>query len=126
MPNKTIITYIFILLNVLLVSCGQTKLENIQPNTAMVPSEVSETQAVSVVSLVQTSVSNTNYLDECKTINPAKFTDQIPYQGIWPGKTKESELEPLLGAPDKVSVFKDKANWVYGDVGFLIEKGIVT
>lgn len=126
MPNKTIITSIFIALSILLASCGQTKIGNVQPNATMLPSPVSETEAASVTSLVQTSVSNMNYLKECKTINHNKFTEQIPYQDILPGKTNESELETLLGAPDKVSKIKDRTNWVYGNVGLLIEKGTVT
>jgi hypothetical protein len=81
----------------------------------------SETQPVSNIFLAQTLVANPNYLDECKTLNPIKLTEQIPYQNILPGKTKESEVESILGMPDERSVFQGEINLVYGDTGLLVD-----
>lgn len=96
-------------------------------NKTPAQSQIIATQSVSNVSIAQTRVSNMSYLDECKTLNPIKLTEQIPYQNIWPGKTKESELESILGAPVKRSVFRDEINLVYGsNVGLFVQDGIVT
>ena len=104
---------------VLMASCTSTISAETEPNNAS--EKTSATKSASVSSLAQTLVSNTTYLDECKTLNPLKFTEQIPYQNIWPGKTKESEVESILGVPDKRSVFRDVIDLVYGDNGFFVE-----
>lgn len=126
MPTKTIKIYVSIAIIVLLASCIRNTIEEGQPNKIPTSTQVTETEPVSVVSLAQTSVSDVNYLRECKTINPTKLTEQIPYENIWPGETKESELESLLGTPDETFTIKGVTNWVYGDMGLFIEKGIVT
>jgi hypothetical protein len=108
-------------------SCGNSLINNNQPNSSMEPTLASETEPVSNALLAQTLVSNTNYLNECKSLNPLKLTEQIPYQNIWPGKTKEAEVESILGVPDKRSVLGDEINLVYGsDLGVLVKNGIVT
>lgn len=126
MPTKTIKIYVSIAIIVLLASCIRNTIEEGQPNKIPTSTQVTETEPVSVVSLAQTSVSDVNYLRECKTINPTKLTEQIPYENIWPGETKESELESLLGTPDKIFTLKGITNLVYDDTGLLIENGIVT
>jgi len=125
MPTKIKKHFISVVIITLLASCGRVTIENTQVNNSTSPAQVSETEAVSIVSIAQTSVSNTNYLHECKAINPEKTMGQVPYLGILPGKTKESELESLLGIPDKTSVFEGVTNLVYGDTGLLVEKGVV-
>ena len=122
---KIVNTYVAI--TVLMASCARSAGEETQINKTPAQSQIIATESVSIVSLAQTSVSNTNYLSECKTINPAKLTEQIPYRNILPGKTKESEVESILGMPDKRSVFRDEINLVYGsDVGVLVINNIVT
>ena len=95
--------------------------------TSIVNPETEPNNNLDQVSLAQTLVSNSNYLDECKTLNPLKLTEQISYQSILPGKTKEAEVESILGVPDKRSVFRDEINLVYGsDLGILVQNDVVT
>lgn len=126
MPRKIIILNISVAITLLLASCARTTIENIQPDKTPAPSEVSATKSASVPSLAQTLISNSNYLRECKTINRSKLTEQIPYKDIWPGKTRESQLVALLGAPDEAFTIKGVTNWVYGGMGLFIEEGVVT
>lgn len=109
-------------------SCGNALINNDQPNGSAELTQAFETEPVSNALLAQTLVSNTNYLDPCKTINPIKLTEQISYQNIWPGKTKESEVESILGTPEERSVFRGVKNLVYGDTGLLVdvENDVVT
>lgn len=117
--------FILVITITFLSSCRNALIDNNQPNSSMQSTQATET--VSNVLLAQTLVSNTNYLDHCKTLNPIKLTEQIPYQNIWPGKTKESEVESILGVPDETSVFRDETSLLYGtDVGVLVKNGVVT
>ena len=126
MLNTTKIISICIFAFVLMASCTSIISPETEPNN--VSDRVSVTESALVVSRALTLVSNTNYLDECKTLNPLKLTEQIPYQNIWPGKTKESEVESILGVPDKRSVLVgDEINLVYSsDLGVLVKNDIVT
>jgi hypothetical protein len=125
MLSTTKIISICIITFVIMASCTSIVNPETGPNNSS--DQVSVTESASVISLAQTLVSNTNYLDECKTLNHLKLTEQIPYQNIWPGKTKESEVESILGIPDKRSVLRDEINWVYGsNVGLIVQDGIVT
>ena len=125
MLNTTKIISICIITIVAMTSCTSIGNPENEPNNAS--DQLSVTESASVVSLAQTLVSNTNYLNECKTLNPLKLTEQILHRNIWPGKTKESEVESILGIPDKRSVFRDEINLVYGsNVGLFVQDGIVT
>ena len=94
----------------------------------MASCQVAVTEPASNASLVQTLVSNPNYVDQCKTLNPSKLTEQISYKNIWPGKTKASEVESILGTPQESSVFQGVTTLVYGATeSFVqIENGVVT
>ena len=102
MPSKFTKFSMSIVIVFLLVSCMGNAVEESQSNKTPIPTRIPGTEPVSIVWLAQTSVSNANYLGECKSINPSKLMEQIPYQNIWPGETKKSELEILLGTPDEV------------------------
>ena len=116
--------FILVITIAFLISCRNALIDNDQPNSYS--TQASGTEPVSNVFLAQTLVANTNYLDQCKTLNPLKLTEQLPYQKIWPGKTTESEVESILGAPDKKSVFRDEINLVYGsNLGILVRNGVV-
>lgn len=107
LPNK--ITIVCVLALVLMVSCTK--------NTD---------RSASVVSLTLTSVSNPKYLSKCKNLNPVDSEKQISYQNIWPGKTRESDLELILGSPDEKYTFSGTTDWVYDNVSFSIEGDMVT
>lgn len=108
-------------------SCRNVLINSDQPTDSVEPIQGSATETVSNVLLAQTLVANTNYLEPCKKLNPIKSTEQIPYRNILPGKTKGSEIESILGTPDKRSVFGDEINLVYGsNVGVFVQDGIVT
>ena len=94
----------------------------------MASCQITITEPISNASLAQTLVSNPNYLDQCKTLNPLKLTEQISYKNIWPGKTKASEVEAILGTPQERSTFGVVTTLVYGDTEFFveIENGVVT
>lgn len=109
---------------VLTTSCSRIAVKETEPNTT--PSPKSVTQSVSVESLVKTAVSNPNYLRECKDLNPVDSEEQISYRNIWPGKTKASELELILGSPDEKYTFSGTTDWVYDDISLSIEGDIVT
>ncbi|HET9907418.1 MAG TPA: hypothetical protein VFQ23_12270 [Anaerolineales bacterium] len=83
---------------------------------------------VSNAQLAQTLVSNPNYLDQCKSLNPIKLSEQISYKNVWPGKTKASEVESILGTPQEKSSFDGGTNLVYGKSEFFVsvENGLVT
>lgn len=80
----------------------------------------------SLISLIKSVASNPNYLKRCRDINPNREKTQIAYQGIRPGKTSEDEAKSLLGPPDQSFTVMNVTNWMYGDVGLYIERGIVT
>jgi hypothetical protein len=108
-------------------SCGYVLANNNQPTSSIEPIQASATEPLSNTLLAQTLVSQPDYLGRCETMNPAKLTEQIPYQNIWPGLTKESEVQAILGMPDKRSVFRDEINLVYGnDIGILVKDNVVT
>ena len=111
MLNITKIISIYIATVVLMASC-----------------QVTVSEPVSNAPLAQTLVSNPNYLDQCKSLNPIKLTEQIYYKNILPGKTKASEVESILGTPQERSVFEGVTNLVYGDTEFFvsIENDVVT
>ena len=81
--------------------------------------------STSAASMVQTVVANESYLHECRAINPEKAVEQVSYMGVTPGKTKDSELETILGTPDQKVTSSTAIDWIYGDTGVFIEKGIV-
>ena len=134
MPTKLGEYLILVMSIAFLASCGNALINNDQPNSSVASTQVLEsTQAFENESdsnplLAQTLISNTNYLDPCKSVNPIKLTEQIPYLNIWPGKTKESEVESILGTPDKRSIFRGVKDLVYDDTGLSvdIESGVVT
>ncbi len=122
MSNKMIKIFLCVAVTVLLTSCAGTMVEENLPTS----NQVVETETPSIALAAQTLTSNVNYLGECKFINSSKLKVQISFQNIWPGTTKESEIEALMGAPDTTYIIKGVTNLVYGDIGLLVEDHIVT
>ena len=106
------------LTTIILIACSSIKGEE------ATPFDLLSTSTVSPSMMAATLVSNTNYMQECKRINPEIRQGQIDYLNIYPGQTRVEDIEAMIGKPIKRNdPSANDREWHYDNFNVYIKRG---
>lgn len=91
------------------------------PAATLIPSPTS-TSIPTPVRTIETLRADPNYMAGCEKINSRPEKAQVGYQGIYPGRTHENEIEERIGKPLKINYL---GGWEYDDMVVGFDKTIV-